>query len=102
MVDKSNWLNPGENEILKFFRGTPKGIDGLPDFEQVAKVMGYLARRPFGPVDVEVATDALAELQPEQREFWLRVGATHADNFVRTMTAIMEMPVEEDSPSNTN
>ena len=93
MADKSHWLKPGENEILKFFRSTPKGIDELPEWEQVAKVMGYLSRSPFGHVDVEVATDALAELQPERREFWLRVGATHVDNFLRTMTAMMEGPV---------
>lgn len=86
-----DWLKPGENEILKFYRSTPRGIDGLDEWDQVATVLGYLSRPSMSKdVDVEVATDALAELQPERREFWLRVGATYRDNFCRTLVEMLK------------
>lgn len=46
----------------------------------------------------EVLFDALAELIPEQREFWLRCEATDRERFIGGMTALMSGP---DAPSTT-
>jgi hypothetical protein len=43
-------------------------------------------------VSREVLFDALAELIPEQREFWLRCEATDRERFIGGMTALMSTP----------
>jgi hypothetical protein len=44
----------------------------------------------------EVLFDALAELIPEQREFWLRCEATDRERFIGGMTALMSGPPDEE------
>jgi hypothetical protein len=46
-------------------------------------------------VSREVLFDALAELIPSQREFWLRCEATDRERFIGGMTALFELHNEE-------
>lgn len=83
--------NPVLNYILQF---RPNLLDER-DFERVAAVLQYM-RFHHGEWTPETVTDALAELLPDQREFWLRVGATANIRLVEGMTYMFQ---DKDEPT---
>lgn len=92
-----------ENRLIKECRelmGCAR-FDNLDDFDKVAKLLGVYelplkCKLPSFPrYSFEDLTDALAEFMPDKREFWLRVGATQAENF-RTAVAKMFSEADDD------
>src|SRR3990172_8773825 len=84
-----------QNPIVKWFRILRPQLWDAPDFEKVAAVISYACHLPMSKiVRVEEVCEALADLLPEQREFWLRVDATHNIRFVESMTAMFEADPE--------
>ena len=79
----------GDNPVLRYFAIVRPQLWEAPDFEKVAYVLSHVTRKGFHE-DWQDITDALAELVPEQREFWLRVQATWNTQFVEAMTAMFE------------
>lgn len=65
-----------------------------PDFERVAFILHHAACTNLQPYvkksSWDELTDALAEIVPEQREFWLRVQATHNEHFMKSMTFMFQ------------
>lgn len=74
----------------------------LRDEQPFEIVCGVLTQLAYGhhKCTVPEACDALAELIPDQREFWLRVGATYNERFIGGLTALFES--ETDIRSTTN
>lgn len=94
------------NPVIRWFSRIKPALWERSDFEKVAYVMRFLAdhvprkrgkgfeRDPF-ECCVGQCCDALADMIPEQREFWLRVGATEHITFVEGMTYMFEEYNEE-------
>ena len=81
----------GKNPILRWYAILRPQLWEAPDFEKVAFVLrDACCRKSTGGerIEVEDVCDALAELMPEQREFWLRVEATERTQFIEGMTAM--------------
>ena len=81
----------GDNPILRYFAIVRPELWDAPDFEKVAFVLSHVTQKG-NHEDWQDITDALAELVPEQREFWLRVQATWNTQFTEAMTAMFEKP----------
>ena len=80
----------GDNPVLRYFAIVRPQVWEAPDHEKVAFLMHHGFAE--GITKWDVVTDALAELIPEQREFWLRVQATWNAQFLAGMTAMFEKP----------
>lgn len=79
----------GDNPILKWFAAIRPQLWDAPEFEQLSFILSHAVSRPMGEmVHVSQVCDAMAELCPDNREFWLRVDATHIDHLVKAMTAM--------------
>lgn len=65
-----------------------RGIKTKPGFEIAAHVLACVLRANREVWDLEEVTDVLAELIPDQREFWLRVGATYKEHFNLAVTTM--------------
>ena len=85
----------GNNPILKYFSWVRPQIWDAPDYEKAAFLIAHGMSK--GSVAWSDMTDALAELIPEQREFWLRAQATWDTQFVDAMTAMFEDDLGDDS-----
>lgn len=59
-------------------------------FEIACSVLQQLSWQRPTEVSVPEACDVLAELIPDQRDFWLRVGATYNERFIGGLTALFE------------
>jgi len=81
----------GLNPVLRYFAIVRPQLWEAQDFEKVAYVLSHVTRKGFDG-DWQDITDALAELVPEQREFWLRVQATWNTQFIAAMSAMLENP----------
>lgn len=81
----------GDNPVLRYFTIVRPQLWDAPDFERVAYVLSHVTRKG-NHEDWTDITDALAELVPEQREFWLRVQATWNTQFTEKMAAMIEKP----------
>lgn len=79
----------GDNLVLRYFEIVRPQLWDAPDYEKVAFVMHHgIAEGKTAKWDD--VTDALAELIPAQREFWLRVQATWNAQFMAGMTNMFE------------
>jgi len=79
----------GDNPVLRYFTIVRPQLWKAPDFEKVAFVLNHVTRKGVHENWNDI-TDALAELVPEQREFWLRVQATWNTQFMSGMSAMFE------------
>ena len=80
----------GDNPILKYFAiARPRLWDeNVEDFTRVAFILSHALKQQGGHAEWDNVTDALAELIPEQKDFWLRVQATWNTQFEEAMTAM--------------
>lgn len=81
----------GDNPVLRYFAIVRPQLWDAPDFERVAYVLSHVTRKGHDEGWTDI-TDALAELVPEQREFWLRVQATWNTQFTAAMVAMFDEP----------
>lgn len=77
----------GSNRILRYFAVIRPRLFEAPAFEKVAFLLQFAINEGKVFSGWEELTDALAEMIPEQREFWLRVQATWNLQFLEAMTA---------------
>jgi hypothetical protein len=92
-----------ENPVVKYVNSMRPALKDLPDFERVSAILHFSCFTSLDPYikkpTWDELTDALAELVPEQREFWLRVQATHNDRFMKAMAFMLTQPIEGDELS---
>lgn len=79
-----------DNPILQYFLIIRPQLWDAPEWEKVAFLLHYAMVQRRKDEDWNVVTDALAELIPENREFWLRVQATWNAQFLEASTAMFE------------
>lgn len=80
----------GDNSVLRYFAIVRPEVWEAPDFEKVSFLMHHGMSE--GTKTWDDVTDALAELIPEQREFWLRVQATWNTQFLAGLRNMFENP----------
>ena len=80
------------NGVLRYFKIVRPQLWDAPPHEKAAFVLAHAIQ---GSGKWEETTDALAELIPEQREFWLRVQATWNAHFIEAMTAMFTEESDE-------
>jgi hypothetical protein len=89
-----------ENPVIKYVNSMRPTLKDLPDFERVSAILHFSCFTNLEPYikkpTWDELTDALAELVPEQREFWLRVQATQNERFLKAMTYILSQPLEDE------
>jgi len=78
----------GDNPVLRHFAILRPQLWDAPDFEKAAFLLHH--GMAGGLTKWDDVTDALAELIPEQREFWLRVQATWNAQFLAAVTWMFE------------
>ena len=81
----------GDNPVLRYFAIVRPQVWDAPDFEKVAFILHH-AIAEGKTANWDDVTDALAELIPEQHEFWLRVQATWNLQFLSGLTNMFEKP----------
>jgi hypothetical protein len=84
------------NRILDHVYSLKPTLRGAPPFEVIAVAIGMfrIAHHMNQSFMNEELADAIAELLPDQREFWLRVEATCKANWINGMLHLMT-PDEE-------
>lgn len=85
-----------DNPVLRYFSIIRPQLWEAPEWERVAFVLHYAMVQRRKGEDWDVVTDALAELIPENREFWLRVQATWNTQFLEAFTAMFEERTDGD------
>jgi hypothetical protein len=77
------------NSIIRYFKTVRPELWNESEAQRAAFVLHHSLVHSTTP-DLNEVTDALAELIPEQREFWLNVQATWNSHFLEAMTAMFE------------
>lgn len=80
------------NPVIRYFQIVRPQLWEAPDYEKVAFLFHHGMCE--GSKSWEDITDALAELIPEQRDFWLRVQATWNSQFIHAMAAMLNDQTE--------
>lgn len=88
--ERSKSRYSGENKVLRYFSIVRPQIWDAPEHEKVAFLLSHGLSNGGGVSQWIDLTDALAELIPENREFWLRVQATWNTQFTEAMAAMFE------------
>jgi hypothetical protein len=88
-----------ENPVIKYVNSMRPQLRDLPDFERVSAILHFSCFTNLEPFikkpTWDELTDAMAELVPEQREFWLRVQATQNERFLKAMAFILTHPIDD-------
>ena len=84
---RSSHCYAGDNRVLRYFWAIRPQLWDAPDFEKTAFVLQFAINEGKAQSGWEEITDALAEIMPNKREFWLRVQATWNIQFIEAMTA---------------
>jgi hypothetical protein len=86
----------GDNPILKHFAVLRPQLWQSPEWERVAFILANSITKSSmnNKPTWDELTDALAEIVPEQREFWLRVQATWNTQFIEAMTFMFKEEIK--------
>lgn len=83
------------NPILRYFKIVRPQLWEEPIYQRVAFVLHHAITRSER-TDWDELTDALAEMIPEDREFWYRVQASWNVQFAEAMAHMLAEPAPEE------